>query len=65
MRDVGKLVVAALLHLDAVTDKALKLNSFTTTPLQIVREFEKQTDGQKWAVSFTDLGKLREIEKQA
>lgn len=63
--DVGKLVVKALLHPEASRNRALKVNSFTTTPLDIVAEFEKQTGGEKWSVSFTPLDKIRELEKQA
>jgi hypothetical protein len=42
----------------------LIVNSFTTTPDEILAEFEKQTSN-KWDVSYTPLGKLKEIEKQA
>lgn len=40
------------------------MNSFTTTPNQILAEFEKQTSS-KWHVSYTPLDQLKEIEKQA
>lgn len=40
------------------------MNSFTTTPDEILAEFEKQTSS-KWDVSYTPLDKLKEIEKQA
>jgi len=62
--DVGKLTVKALLHPEASRNKALRVNSFTTTPLEIVAEFERQT-GDKWSVEFTPLEKARELEKQA
>lgn len=65
MRDVGKLVVAALRHPFAARNRALRVNSFTTTPNEIVAEFEKQTGGEPWDVSFTSLEELKEIEKQA
>lgn len=65
MRDVGKLVVAALLHPEEARNRALKVNSFTTTPNEIVAEFEKQTGNQRWNVSFTSLERLKEIEEQA
>lgn len=64
MRDVGKLVVAAILHPEASKNKALKVNSFTATPNEIVAEFEKQT-GDKWDVSYTSLDKLKQLEKEA
>ena len=64
MRDVGKLVVAALKRPEATKDKAVKVNSFTTTPKEIVAEYEKQT-GQKWDVSYTTIDELKELERQA
>lgn len=65
MRDVGKLVAAAILHPEAGKNKALYVNSFTSTPKKIVEEFERQTGGQKWNVDFTPLDKLKELEQQA
>jgi len=62
MKSVGKLVVAALQHPTESEDKILIVNSFTTTPNEIVAEFEKQT-GSKWDVSYTSLEKLKAIEK--
>jgi hypothetical protein len=64
MPDVGKLLVAALKYPDASRNQALKVNSFTTTPNDIVAEFEKQM-GYKWEVSYTPLEELRKIEQQA
>jgi hypothetical protein len=61
---VGKLVVAALQHLNASRNAILIVNSFTTTPAEILAEFEKQTDS-KWDVSYTPLAELKEVEKQA
>ena len=40
------------------------VNSFTTTPGEILAEFEKQTSST-WDVSYTPLHTLKEIEKQA
>lgn len=56
--------MAALEHLDASRNAILIVNSFTTTPAEILAEFEKQTNS-KWDVSYTPLEKLKEIEKQA
>ncbi|TVY30692.1 Isoflavone reductase-like protein [Lachnellula hyalina] len=61
---VGKLVVKALLHPEASKKRALKVNSFTTTPAEIVAEFEKQT-GEKWNVTYTSLSELKELEAAA
>ncbi|KAF8846417.1 NAD(P)-binding protein [Acephala macrosclerotiorum] len=63
--DVGRLVVAALLHPETSRNRPLLVNSFTTTPLDIVAEFEKQTGGEKWNVEFIPVDKFREQEKQA
>ncbi|KAL4881791.1 hypothetical protein BJY04DRAFT_54056 [Aspergillus karnatakaensis] len=62
--DVGKFVVQTLTHWDQARGRALKLNSFTTTPLEIVEEFEKQT-GDKWTVEYTPLDELKQLEKEA
>lgn len=64
MRDVGKLVVAALLHSAETRNKALRVNSFTTTNNDLVAEFERQT-GQKWDVQHTSLDELKALEKKA
>ncbi|KAI1151003.1 hypothetical protein F4825DRAFT_377602 [Nemania diffusa] len=61
MPDVGKLLVAALRNPDHAKGKALKVQSFVTTPLEIVREFEKQT-GEGWAVEHTSNQELRDLE---
>lgn len=61
---VGKLVVAALLHPSESHNRALKVNSFTTTPNEIAAEFQKQT-GEKWDITYISLDKLKELEKQA
>jgi len=67
MRDVGKLVVAALKHSEPedLRDRALKVNSFTTTPNAIVAEFERQTGGQQWEVTSTSLAELKRLEERA
>ncbi|KAI8630052.1 hypothetical protein F5Y19DRAFT_69829 [Xylariaceae sp. FL1651] len=63
MPDVGKLLVAALQHPEEAMDKVLKVQSFVTTPNEILREFEKQT-GAAWTVEYTSGQKLREVETQ-
>lgn len=57
-------MVAALLHPDASRNRALKVNSFTTTNNEIVEEFERQT-GSQWSKSHTPLPRLKEIEEKA
>ena len=66
MRDVGKLVVAALRTpcLDGQKERVLKVNSFTTTGKQALEAFEKAM-GKKWDVSYTSLEELRTLEKKA
>lgn len=64
MPDVGKLLVAALKHPDASRNAVLKVNSFTTTPNEILAEFEKQM-GAKWEVHYTSLEELKNKEKEA
>lgn len=63
MPDVGKLLVAALRHPDEAKSKALKVQSFVTTPLDIVKEFETRS-GDKWVVDHTSNQALRERETQ-
>ncbi|TVY51920.1 Isoflavone reductase, partial [Lachnellula cervina] len=63
-KDVGRLVVKALLHPEASKKRALKVNSFITTPADIVAEFEKQT-GEKLTVTYTSLAELKELETAA
>lgn len=67
MKDTGILVVAALLNAGPETrNRALRVNSFTTTPAEIQAEFERQTTGQPWeTVSETSIDRLRELEKAA
>jgi hypothetical protein len=61
---VGRFVVASLKQPEASRNRALKVHSFTTTPEDILAEFEKQT-GSKWTVNITSLEELKDIEKQA
>src|ERR1700761_4987366 len=62
---VGKLVVQALTHPEASRNKALKVNSFTATDSEILEEFEKQTGGQPWKVSYTSIERLKRLEQEA
>jgi hypothetical protein len=64
MHDLGKLVVASILNPEASKNRALRVNSFTATPHQILAEFEKQT-GAKWHVSYTSLEELKRLEEKA
>lgn len=65
MRDVGKFVAAALLRPEAVRNKAIHVNSFTATPLEILKEFESQTGGASWGYSITSLDDLKRLEAEA
>ena len=65
MDSVGKLLVAALRHPEASRNRALKVNSFTATPNQIVAEFERQTGGQKWDVEHVPRDEIVQGEKNA
>ncbi|KAE8374206.1 hypothetical protein BDV26DRAFT_270453 [Aspergillus bertholletiae] len=66
MKDVGTLVLATLRHPSVAFNRALKVNSFTTTPAQIHAEFVRQTGGQPWTdVQYTSLPQLREAESDA
>ncbi|KAJ9613634.1 uncharacterized protein PV06_05141 [Exophiala oligosperma] len=65
MRDVGKLVVHALLKPEASRNQALRVNSFTATNADILHEFEKQTGGQPWEVSYIGLEDLKKKEQAA
>lgn len=50
-----------------VRNRALRVNSFTTSPVDIQTEFEHQTTaGKSWdSVSCTSLPRLRELEAKA
>lgn len=65
MPDVGKALVAALRHPEASFNKALKVQSFVVTPMQILSEFEKQVGGPKWTVTSYTLQELKDAEKKA
>ncbi|KAE8361142.1 hypothetical protein BDV27DRAFT_133483 [Aspergillus caelatus] len=66
MKDVGTLVLATLRHPAVAFNRALKVNSFTTTPADIHAEFVRQTGGQPWNdVQYTSLSHLREAESEA
>lgn len=62
---MAKLLVAALQHPTESKNRALKVNSFTTTPLEVVAEFEKQTGGGKWEVDLVPRDEVIESEKKA
>lgn len=62
---MGKLLVGAVDHPAESHNKALKVNSFTTTPNEIVAEFERQTGGEKWKVTKIPLDEFRNSEKTA
>jgi hypothetical protein len=64
MKDVGRLLVAALRTPTSSQERILKVNSFTATGKEILAEFEKQT-GTKWHVGYTSIEKLRELEREA
>jgi hypothetical protein len=58
-------VALAAIHSEASRNKALKVNSFTTTDSEIVKEFEKQTGGEPWKVSYTSIGRIKQLEDEA
>lgn len=61
----GDFVLAALRHPETALNKALRVNSFTTTPGEILAELEKQTGGTPWTdVKETSLARIRELEKE-
>ncbi|KAL4950170.1 hypothetical protein BDW69DRAFT_60985 [Aspergillus filifer] len=62
--DVGKFVVATLTHWSSAVGRALKVNSFTTTAHEILKEFESQT-GAKWDVKYIPLNQLKDAENEA
>ena len=64
MRDVGRLLVAALKTPTTDQERVLRVNSFTTSGKEALVEFEKQS-GVKWHVSLTSLEELKELEQQA
>ncbi|KAI8939738.1 hypothetical protein NX059_003483 [Plenodomus lindquistii] len=64
MKDVGRLLVAALNTPAATHKRVVKVNSFTTIGKQVPAELEKQTN-TKWHVTFTTLEELKKYEKEA
>lgn len=64
MDSVGKLLVAAVRNLAASRNRALRVNSFTTTPNLTLAEYERQTS-TKCDVSYTSLDELKTLEKDA
>ncbi|TVY88374.1 Isoflavone reductase-like protein [Lachnellula willkommii] len=63
--DVGRLTVKALLHPSASKNRALRVNSFTASELDILAEFERQTGGEKWSVQHMPFEELRRLESEA
>lgn len=64
MADVGRLLIAVLTHPEVCDRRAVRVNSLTTTPSEILAEFERQTDS-KWKASYTSTEKLRSLEDKA
>ncbi len=64
LHSVGKFLVAALQHPLASANRALKVSSFVRTQRQILAEFERQTGGMPWAVTYVPLGELKEREQK-
>ncbi len=65
MFSVAKFLVGALKHPDVSRNKVLKVRSFTATPNEILAEYEKQTGGQKWQVSYVPEADFRRFEQKA
>ena len=64
MRDVGRLLVAALKRPTDLHERILKVNSFTATGKEALMEFEKQTGGN-WEISYTPLEEVKRLEREA
>jgi hypothetical protein len=62
---VGELLVASLKHPVESKNRALKVNSFTTTPNEALAMYERMTGGEKWDVSYVSLEELKEFETLA
>jgi hypothetical protein len=62
--DAGRALVAVLKHPEVCDNKAIKINSFTTTPDKLLAEFERQTDS-RWKVNYTALDELLGLELKA
>lgn len=58
-------MVKALLHPEQSRNKALRVNSFTTTSNEVLAEFEKQCGAGRWSVKYTSSEKLRKLEQDA
>ena len=66
MPDVGRFVVAALLHPDVSRNSALKVHSFIASHAGILAEFEAQTvDKETWQVGYTSPEELLRCEERA
>lgn len=64
MADVGRLLVAVLKNPAFCDRKAIRVNSFTTTPHAILAELERQTES-RWKVAYTSCDDLRRLEDTA
>lgn len=64
MKDVGRLLVAALKTPITTSPRVLKVNSFTASPREILAEFERQTES-RWEVEYTSLEDLKKLEESA
>lgn len=64
MADVGRCLVGILKNPAVCDNRAIKVNSFTTTPNEILAEFERQTSCM-WNVKYTPLAALRTVEGEA
>jgi hypothetical protein len=62
---VAKFLVCVLKHPEVSKNKALKVRSFTASPNEIVAEFERQTGGQKWQVSYVPEAEFKNLEQKA
>ena len=56
--------MAALRHPQESKNKVLIVNSYTTTPQEVLDEYEKQL-GTKFEVKHTPLDELKKIEQEA
>ncbi|KAF2665394.1 isoflavone reductase family protein [Microthyrium microscopicum] len=63
MVDVGKLLAASVQRPEVGKERPLRVNSFTTTPKELLAEFEKQT-GAKWEVTYTSVEEMKALEKE-
>ncbi|KAJ4404463.1 hypothetical protein N0V85_004864 [Neurospora sp. IMI 360204] len=63
MWDVGKFVTATLRHPAQSFGKALRVQSFIVTPKEVLDEFEKQTGGSEFKVTYTPVREIEELEE--